>query len=235
MSKKISYFGFFALSLALGTGAAFGGAMASDQDAFAQAVRAGALVEGQYVTFEQKASAGADWLALHKTEKGWELVPTSVRTHPTPSASGSVLMDVSSPLTRVQAMLRNEKLKSGPVATPKLAGGSLQPTFGKTDQGYSDVTFTFASKPHAFKVSTLTSENPTLTFVSGSGPKARMSVIGNAPMASVESAYTVVYWMGDLDRDGRLDLITKSDSAPGVLSLWLSSAAEGSEALKKVN
>lgn len=206
----------------------------AEDAAFSAAVNSGALTEGQYVTEKQAVNAGEGWLALQKTDRGWELVPTMVKTLVVPSAGGGLLVDVSSPLPRVQAMLKNSKLKAGPVDTIKLADGSLQPTFAKGAGGYADVTVSQRPEHQGFKVSPLTSDGPLIVFTSGAGEKLKSTVIGKAPFTPT-SNYTAVFWMGDLDRDGKIDLITSESEQPSTLRVWLSSEAKGKEALAQVN
>lgn len=209
-------------------------AHAQEEGSFSAAVASGALTEGQYVTDQQTAKAGDGWLALQKNDRGWELVPTDVKTLVVPSAGGSLMVDVSSPLPRVQAMLKNSKLKAGPVDTIKLADGTLQPTFAKGPNGYANITISQKPEPQSFKVSSLTPEGPLIVFSTGVGEKIKSTVIGRAPF-SMRSNYTAVFWMGDLDRDGKLDLITSESQQPNALRLWLSSEAKGKEALARMN
>jgi hypothetical protein len=73
-----------------------------------------------------------------------------------------------------------------------------------------------------------TPENPWLTLnLETAQQRQRLGLIGLEALAAGLKTRDIVIWAGDLDSDGKIDLITRAGDNPGMssLHLWLSTQA----------
>lgn len=173
---------------------------------------------------------GDHWLALRSDDGGWRLVDTSVRlraTRPTsPFDATEAYYDVIVEPEAEGALLlvRAEGLRAGRVhayeALPTFGAPAVWPA---PDGTLVTVGLFGRTEPHPARYATPLWRDVTLQISPGRGEPWQV-VVG--PVDHHESPPGVL-WAGDLDRDGRIDLITVTPGGGGgsTTELWLSSAA----------
>lgn len=192
-------------------------------------VEAGAAVFdyiGVYHATEAPAADGERWLGLYATDSGWELVPVTVHTR---TAYDPIEDDEAGPFTGVEvrtdrstrtgdvlsddglAFFKSDRLTAGPVHTAFAGFWQARPA-------------TELYLWNALHSASLAAES-----VPGQPGETVLKLAG-APIlhhTNRDDGTLALHWAGDLDRDGRLDLVL--DASPHYnmtrLQLWLSSAA----------
>lgn len=183
-----------------------------------------------YHADEARVEAGASWLALQPFKNDWRLVSTSPRFVPIPD-------EITGDGIRVKPGVKN--------ALVLLADESLRPGFvGKSQAGHS----TGASPDQNFENSRLPSVGKDRKFaLNGRGYtlrnlKGRLLLISQGVSQhlfnyseEIENNAQLV-WVGDLDRDGRLDLIVDASDHynVGELRLYLSGGASSGSLVRLV-
>jgi hypothetical protein len=186
---------------------------------------------------ESPLKPGDGWLALRKTQDGWVLTKTLVKAKKVESGITDYDIEISSKHKDTMALFRNPMLSEGAVLTPKKLARKLPLFFLKRDGKTPSLRVTFNDKTYDFKV--IRQKRPGSRPVQGepedfdypilarSGTKA--SIIGGSGNGGSDD-YVSIEWMGDIDRDGNLDLIiyTNHQNSGGKCVL-LSSSAKGSK------
>lgn len=189
---------------------------------------------------ESPLKPGNGWLALRKGKNGWELVETAVKARKVP---GNTDYDIEIKNTHKDAiaLFRLPQLSPGPVATPKLPKGILDTNFHKTDGRYPSFSVQFNSAEYQFKGARRkvrfsyqgresTSAYDAVVVQSGSRSSNIGDSGGDSSETDSDNNSIRVLWIGDLDMDGKLDLITSATGTNTTgLCLYLSSEAKGNQ------
>lgn len=174
----------------------------------------------EYHDGEAPATPGEGWLALHLVEGEWRLTPAQVATQrvfdPVLDTEGEKTgLRIDATPEDATIVLRHPALSQGVVATPTMRFGIDAPVVAP---GQPDVVIAFASKRYV-----LSARDGAAALSDGERSTMLTSVATGGADSDDRAS---VAWAGDLDRDGRLDLIiyqTRHNS--GGYCLYLSSTA----------
>ena len=204
-------------------------------------------------TFHGGEAVGRDgqaWLALRQLENGTtELTATRLRVRAVrdemldrdDQATGS---EVSSPLDDARMFVRGENLKPGSVVAAKVRSQEPAPS------ALPDYTIDFAGQAYRIRTTCTPSPEPTigqkefhcqLLLEHGTRSQPLFAMTGYSPPDSTavllgDEAGAHLIFAGDLDRDGRLDLIFDGSHHYNVSrpTLFLSSKATADELVHQV-
>jgi len=177
--------------------------------------------------FEEQApvETGKGWLALQRTEAGWELVSSQLRSEAVKKTDErgrtSEGMKLTSDHPDALTLLRHPALRPGPVVTAPLDFRSRHRP--------RDGVLNLAWKPTPYQLS-----ERGLNVALSRGKTSQ--TIGQIKKVGDSEFHASLMWAGDLDRDGQLDLIVEfiaSDASE--VCLYLSSPAARGRLLKKVS
>lgn len=134
---------------------------------------------------------------------------------------------------RFDYLLRHASLKAGPVAQVQLPDNSLYIS------GYADASIpilNFQGKSYTFDVERLDPANPDLRRITIKTSGERSLLYDwRDHQGSTSENYEIVRWAGDLDRDGRLDLIVEFSSYyNSATCLFLSAPAKPPNLMKRI-
>jgi hypothetical protein len=186
---------------------------------------------------ESPLQPGKGWLALRSGKNGWELVETEVKATKISSEITDYDIEIKSSHKDAIALFRLPRLLPGPVATPIVPKGLLDTGFTKERERYPSFEVRFNSATYQFKGARgkVTVGNDTFSYDAVVvETENRSSNLGDSGGDSTETDSSdngiKVVWIGDLDRDRKLDLITavRGTNTSG-LCLYLSSEAKGKE------
>lgn len=178
------------------------------------------------------------WLGLFRRTGGYYLAPAAVRT----ARVQDVIMDEEGQRTGWEVTLPRAtdtclvlltgpgKLAAGPVDSAAAGTGALMP--GQPVRlGLGGVRYTLSARCQYAADSTVRNYKLYLTCADRPGKE---QLLAAAPL--LDDATMTLVWAGDLDHDGRLDLIldTTSHYNASRLSVYLSGAARGAELVKFV-
>lgn len=173
----------------------------------------------EYHDGEAPATPGEGWLALHLVEGEWRLTPAEVSTtrvfDPVLDAEGEKTgLRIDATPEDATIILRHPSLLPGTVSTPAIRFGIDAPVLAPDKP---DVVIAFASKRYVL------SARDGAAALSDGERSTTMPSIATGGADSDDRAS--VAWAGDLDRDGRLDLIIhQARYNSGGYCLYLSSA-----------
>jgi hypothetical protein len=191
---------------------------------------------------------GRGWLALHRVGETWVLSPTRVKAKRVDSSLAEYDVEISSGRRDALALIRLPDVQPGAVRTPAgwerflgLENGAHPSAGTVKDAATGDIWFNgmryrFELRKIREKLSADQEDGSTdewlsspLDIVAG---KRRTSIGESGAFTSSDDMNRII-WMGDLDRDGRLDFIvdTGGKNSSG-LCLYVSKGANGSELLK---
>ena len=185
---------------------------------------------------ESPLSPGKGWLALIKGKSGWELVETTVKATRMPSDIADYDIKISGKHNNAIAFFRLPNVKAGRVSTPDILGGKLDASFYEKINGkYPFMKFSFGKELYQINVTELSTKREEdkgkftiykfgVLVVQNSNKSSRLGLVGDAPW----DESVTIGWMGDIDGDGKLDLVTQYDgSNSGGLCLHLSGTSKG--------
>lgn len=187
------------------------------------------LVPGDYHGEEAPQHPGKNWLALSEREGIWQLLPAAVTS--TPINDGVLDLEGEKSGVRISAkpkdalvVLRIPGLRTGAVDTPALSFSSEAPLL---ITAVTPVHFLFGGAPFTLqvrnhKVYLQNSRNSTLLAE---------QYVGNADS---DDAATLL-WAGDLNRDGKPDLLVRAGTNNGTNTcLYLSDPSTPNQLVRKV-
>ncbi len=192
------------------------------------------LYPSNYPSHEVNSLPESGWVALHRKNGTWLLSPAQVST--SPSVDEAIAISSSVPETKL--LLRARGLKPGPV---QVVGGEVK-VEANTNRPLDEITCTGRAgcrerlrlgNNEEYELETLAvpGERHRLVFrVGKSKDRSQILIkeVGNYPWHLMLA--------GDLDGDGKLDLILRSDSAcHGDQPLFLSSQTNSNELVHLVN
>lgn len=203
------------------------------------------LMPGQVHKGEAPSSLGQGWLALRKGVNGWELSPTKITLRRRKSEVADYDVEIKSNYRDAVALFKLPHLTAGRIDTPELPKGFLESFFVKIDDEYPTFKVTFNSVEYLFSGSKVQGAYSNRegqgvfsydALVVGMG--GRRSVVGDTGGDSSETDSSQnsvqIIWVGDIDSDGKLDVITRVNlSNASGLCLYLSSEAKGTELFGK--
>jgi hypothetical protein len=184
------------------------------------------LVEGAYHKDEAPLHPGTGWLALVQKQNKWELVPakvTATRAHDqiVDGPHEKTAVDISASERNSIALIRHPKVKKGFVSVPATTDGKLSRYF---DTDKTPWAVSFNEKQYTFNI-----ERNKLVLKQG----AKTSELGD--LINDSDITTSVAWIGDLDGDGGLDIVTVNGSNNyQAHCLYLSSSATPGATVKQV-
>ncbi|WP_457421902.1 hypothetical protein [Roseateles sp. P5_E7] len=194
---------------------------------------------------EAPAKPGGGWLALHKAGDRWHLSNAQVHVKPAPEAAFADSLEITSSKPDTLVLLRIPGLRGRPLnfvpgleAVQAVSSQSRDvadgPTAATAVVRIQGIDYRFMLRRRV--------EQPAEARRDVDGADARDLVsypltvsvgrhsidLGDSGLGDYESSVTVV-WMGDLDGDGRLDLVVEGSGAnSGSLCLLLSRGAKRS-------
>jgi hypothetical protein len=184
------------------------------------------LIQGAYHKGEAPLHPGSGWLALVHKHGRWLLVPAKV----TATLAHDEIVDGPNEKTGVNidaserdsiALIRHPKVKQGVALVPIAIDGNLSRHFDSDKKPWA---ITFNGSLYTFRI-----ERNKLVLVQGT----KKSVLGD--LINDSESTTSVAWVGDLDGDGVLDLISVNGSNNyQAHCLFLSSPAASGAAVKQV-
>jgi hypothetical protein len=193
------------------------------------------LFAGDHLGDRAWPRTGETWLGLYRTMPGFRLAPTKVKVERVPDRCAGSATRISAEGAEVPYLLvrGHPGFRAGPVDTAFAGNDFLYPAqslsvkIGKPDRWYSLQALGDASKGGLIRDYTVqlhSSEFPNVGHVFSKLPLVEME---NTPN---------LQWAGDLDRDGRLDLLfrTPIGGHSKRYVLFLSSAASPPDLLKAV-
>lgn len=181
---------------------------------------------------------GSGWFALVPEGNGWELVKTELKSRRVEGGITLYDVELSSTHPKAIAFFRLPEMKPGPVSVP---GAILKmPLFDfqrMANRAYPKRTLTFDGNQYHFYVKELS------TLIDDGNGKSSLVKYGelhvrmgdyDAPLGLTGDSpwddYAKITWVGDIDGDGKLDLITNvQGSNSGGSCLYLSGAATGKQ------
>lgn len=195
------------------------------------------LRPGTTDNYDSPLEPGTGWLALRNTKNGWELFKTTVTAKKVKHEAADYGIEISSKHKDALVLLRNLHLTEGVVPTPQGFNRKRPISFSKIDNKFPSLKITFNDKPYDFKV--VRQKHPrgykdddgqelfVYPILVQSGEKStNIGAAGDGGFGD----YVSVAWIGDLDHDGNLDLITHEDGSHyGGYCVRLSSDAKGNE------
>lgn len=176
---------------------------------------------------ETPLKPGKGWLALVPKGAGWELVATELKSRRIEGGITLYDVEVSSDRKDAIAFIRLKSAKPGSVLTPLPAFDPSRVT---------SATFTMGVKKYRIYSKELSSTSTndgkveTIKYgelhISSGNRDTALGLVGDGPSDSMSS----IKWIGDLDGDGELDVITDDQgSNSGGACLHLSGTAKGKE------
>lgn len=177
---------------------------------------------------ETPLKPGKGWLALVPKGTGWELVSTELQSKRVDSSITLYDVELTSDRKDAIAFIRLPGTKAGAVVTPF-------PAFDPSR--FASTSFSFGPSKYRIYVKELRQNNDlgngkteTIKFgelhISSGNRDTALGLVGDGPSDSMSS----IKWLGDLDGDGKLDVITDDQgSNSGGACLHLSGAAKGKE------
>jgi hypothetical protein len=187
---------------------------------------------------ESPLRPGAGWLALRNSSQGWVLAKTEVRAKKVLSDITDYDIEIKSDYQDAIAMFRLSQLLPGPVITPDSSVGLLDKIFSIDSARGLMFSVDFAGINYQFRAETekifpgdTVATRGVLLATSG----GKMSFIGYSGQDIDNSEDTAqVIWMGDLDKDNKLDVLTRvSGRNSGGVCLHLSRGATGNQLFAK--
>lgn len=188
----------------------------------------GAVDEGTGEDFRVKGSGyRRGWLALQKVDRRWALVPTSITIRNQEKRVGLLPQYVlASSIPNAMYVFKGLALSAGLVhAMPDQKFEALQRTMG------DDPSFRWQEEPQSlsfdygnstYRIFTSIDKNDSSWSVNLSNGPVTQSIVAEPG----RSNNLALLWIGDLDRDGQVDLITKEVVEPPVcIQLWQSVGA----------
>jgi hypothetical protein len=185
---------------------------------------------------------GSGWLALRKTKNHWVLTPTTLKIRKVyHDVAARYFAEFSSSHKDAIAFVRGSQFVAGRLSVPALMNqdtglNALSEGRQSADSGLLPIKVSFGGSVYEFDVrKTKNPDGPP-----GVGPETynhpifvksgqRETSIGE-PGRGTGEGYVEVVWMGDLDRDGKLDLILSvSENVSGGHCLLLSGSAKPKE------
>lgn len=203
------------------------------------------LAPGTTHSGESPLSPGKGWLALRKGIGGWELISTDIKAKKTNSEITEYDIEIKSSHKDAIAMFKLPQLTSGSVVTPILPDGLLTTFFIKENETYPSFKVQFNSDEYQFKGAkengSYVYNNATHTYSydaavveMGNKRSAIGDTGGGSSQSDSDNNNVQIVWIGDLDRDGKLDVITRVNGTnTSGLCLYLSSSAMGKELFGK--
>ncbi|MFZ6653756.1 hypothetical protein [Undibacterium sp. TJN19] len=163
------------------------------------------------------------WLALTRHGGQWRLSATQVKSEILPEieSSGS-FSNVSSSIVDPVILLRHPAVMTGPVTYHRILKTALPATLP------SRLQTKFNHHLYQFRIQPAEEQGgyPLIMLYS----EGRMSQLGYMSINKFDEIENHLLWAGDLDHDGRLDLITESGGSQGAqVCVYLSGDARGQE------
>ena len=161
------------------------------------------------------------WLALARRGGQWRLSATQVKSEALPDME-SGFSAISSSAIKPLVLLRHPGLTAGPVRYHSIVKAALPANLpSRLQTGFNHHLYQFKIQPAdehgAYPLIMLHSEG-------------RLSQLGFMSIDKFDEIENHLLWAGDLDRDGRLDLITESGGMHGAsVCVYLSGDARGQE------
>ncbi len=177
---------------------------------------------------ETPLKPGKGWLALVPKGTGWELVSTELQAKRVEDGITLYAVEITSDRNDAIAFIRLPGTKAGPVLTPVPA---IDP------KDLTSRTFEFGPSKYRVYTKTLTQtrergdgEKETFMFgelhIRSGNRDSSLGLVGDGSSDAMSS----IQWIGDLDGDGKLDVITNDqDSNSSGACLHLSGTAKGKE------
>jgi hypothetical protein len=200
------------------------------------------LVPGTTHSGESPLKTNKGWLALVKINGEWELKETDIITKKTKSDITDYDIEIKSSHKDAIAMFRLPQLTPGPIVSPTLPNGLLKTNFTKENGKYPIFKVNFNSEEYVFKGSKEKADYPGVEIlmydaavVEAMNKRSAIGDTGGDSTDTDSSNNSVgIVWIGDLDRDGKIDVITRvmGTNSSG-LCLYLSSNANGKELFGK--
>jgi hypothetical protein len=193
------------------------------------------LLEGSYHKGEAPLHPGSGWLGLVYRDGAWKLVPTKV----TATRSRDEIVDGPNEKTGVDiaasekdsvALIRHPIVMPGEVSVPRATDGELKHYF---DAGNPPLVVTLNGRAHELRIERMPNERYRKVVLRRESKK---SVLGDFTDHTDEGeSNTSIHWIGDLDRDGMLDVITMTgtNNSQGIC-LFLSSLASPGALVKRI-
>lgn len=155
------------------------------------------LLPGVYHGDEVPAQPGTGWLALVVVDGRWHLVPTEVKVEPMPGEEGDVRL--ATPHPKAMALLRAPVLQAGKVDTPDMR------FMGNTRRLRHDAPLNISFKRQSYQLVVM--RNGAVALQSGQQRSELPDFLVSEDQSSDFSESTALLWAGDLDGDGKLDLL----------------------------
>ena len=174
---------------------------------------------------ETKVDVRGPWLALRVLRDGWRLEEAKLTVNSVDGVCAESAVSVSADVPDTLVFLSASTLKVGPVMSAQEHGSKLEP-FGEMFS---------PPKSGASKTLTLGERHYTLRNVDG-----RVSLSFNSDSQYLfdyredSDVSARVWWIGDLDGDGKLDLIADTTDKASQLRLYLSGSAKVGSLVKLV-
>lgn len=155
------------------------------------------------IALSQSIAPKTQWLALDKTADGWWLTPATVKLSNTKDKKGTERETVATPDHNAQLLLSGKQFREGPVYTFQLPGKHYPlaaPSSG---------SFTYNEHNYEFGLRAA-SDAPSALVVRTEGRESQIGVTGETTADA-----TNILWMGDIDHDGRPDMVVRAAGAQG--------------------
>lgn len=183
-----------------------------------------------YHADEAKTKPGASWLALQPFKGGWRLVSAGPRFISIPDEISGTGIRVKSGVKNTLVLLADKSLSPGSVGK-SLGGGS---------SGASpEQKFESSRLPNIGEAKEFVLNGRRYTLSNSNGKLSLISQGTSQPLFDYSEEFdnnATIVWIGDLDRDGRLDLIVDASDHynVGELRLYLSGRARSGSLVKLV-
>lgn len=187
---------------------------------------------------ETPLKPGSGWFALVPDVTGWQLVQTELKAKRVSDSITLYGVELSSSHDKAIAYVRLPGMKPGPVSVPRALLKEPLPDFHREAHGaYPKRTLTFETSEYHFYVKELSTaidhgngKSSLVKYgelrVSMGDRDAPLGLTGDAPWDD----YAQITWGGDIDGDGKLDLITNVQGKnSGGSCLYLSGTATGKQ------